>query len=174
MDPSLVNPPSASPSANSSETSAPTGPPRILNSAQQPELTDWGAIIQQTAAAVAREVALAFRQSQPTSSSSSACCQVPSQVLAELVSSVPTTNGESPMKVIYFLCHFRKIAAKKLADDARLAMLFLPRTTQQLRVLWSQFITDCHSSADIIALTFQALVPARVRHTLTKKLSVLT
>lgn len=141
MDPSLVNPPFAGPLANSSGMSAPTGPQRILNSAQQSELTDWGAIIQQTAAAVAREVALAFRQSQPSPSSSSACAQVPSQVLVELVFSVPMTNGESPMQVIYFLCHLQNIAAMKLADVACLATLFLPRTTQQLRVLWSPFIT---------------------------------
>lgn len=154
--PSLANPSVAGPSAMSLGSPAPTEPLGALNLAQQPVLTDYSAIIQQAAAAVARELALAFCQSKPIPSSSSACPQVP--VRACFCSA----------KDQWRIAHAGDLFSVSFPENfcyeivRRLAMLFLPWTTQQLRVLRSQFITERRSSADIVDPILQALVPVRM------------
>lgn len=108
---------------------------------------------------VARECALAFAGTAVDARVAAQGSDLGSQIPSNLVSDVPVAHGEWRERILMFLCRFWKLAALKLADKSEVILLFLGKTNQQLRTLWSGFVADCCTTEEIVQHTMPAFVP---------------
>ena len=150
------------------------GPSHSLGGVEQskgpidPEV--WGEIIKATAVAVGSEVATAVGRAMATQPKPTSPPVDSPRCMDRLITDIPITSGSDPKRVVEFLIHVSRIQQLHLSDDAALQLAILPRTSQQLRSLWSTAISSKTTLAKLTADILDFFVPQRLRHTLVSDL----
>lgn len=147
-------------------------PPNQESQASKPPQPAWYEVIQSTALAVGTAVAQSLsisRQESGPSHESSKVFSFPA-VLNDLVRGMSLASGSEPRQLITFLVQVNRIANLSLAEEHVLLLAILPRTTGQLRTIWSEAIVNRTQLSDLIGEVLDFFIPQRLRHSLVTEL----
>lgn len=136
--------------------------PSIVEPSTHTEQSQWADVVQATAQAVGSQIAAALagrdRGTQQMSSLPHA--------LRELVSSASSCTGTDSFTLLKFVKIAKQLEQLKLAENKQMLVALLPKTSGQLREMWSKAILSDSPMSNLLLEVVNTFLPDRARQQL--------
>lgn len=131
------------------------------------EPNQWMHIVTATAQAIGAQIAEAFvSQAQaPGNAVERANEQFP-RVLQDMVQSAPQCSGMEAQQLLKFIANLNQIEQLKLASDKQILIALLPKTSGQMRAVWSDTLLRNLSLQQLKSALLTTFLPDRAKQQL--------